>query len=91
MATAMSTLVGVGTAAASPTTDGCRSGFVGHTLTDWADLGYPNAPRAVDDPANGGNGDGYACGRQLGGGTSKKTPSGKVLYEFYDNNLPPAG
>ena len=80
----------VGVASAHPLTDGCPSGFPGQTLDAWAAQGYPNAPRFTDDPANGGNGDTIVCGRELGNGTAKKNPRGQVLYEFRDNNLPPA-
>jgi hypothetical protein len=47
-----------------------------------------NAPQYVDNPANGGNGDGIVCGNLLGQGTDKKNPTGGDVYQFRDNNLP---
>jgi hypothetical protein len=68
--------------------NGCPSGYVAHTLEEWAALGHANAPRQVDSPANGGNGDDVVCGRLLGQGTDKKNPSGGDVYEFRDDQLP---
>ena len=38
----------------------------------------------LDDPASGGNGDGFVCGIPLG---NRATPSGNQLYEFFDNQF----
>lgn len=52
-------------------------------VADLAALGY-RAPGIVDDPANGGNGDGFVCGVPSGNQT---TPRGTQLYLFFDNSL----
>jgi len=68
------------------TNSGCPSGYVAKTLAEWASGGYTRAPAFVDNPANGGNGDGIVCGNDIG----KKDPSNPSLqlYQFRDNNVP---
>lgn len=80
--------VSVGSARADAPSSGCPRGYVAHTLSEWAALGHVNAPQYVDNPANGGNGDGIVCGNLLGQGTDKKNPTGGDVYQFRDNNLP---
>jgi hypothetical protein len=55
-------------------------------VDDLTPLGY-RVPAIVDDPANGGNGDGVICGVPLGNQT---TPWGGQLYLFFDNQFGPA-
>ena len=66
--------------------EGCPSGYVAMTLAEWAALGPYHVPALVDNPANGGNGDGIVCGNDIG----KKDPSNSSiqLYAFRDNNVP---
>src|SRR5262245_13918235 len=82
-----------GPAAADPPSNGCptgnRASDVEHGIlllagADLAPLGY-RLPGLLDDPANGGNGDGYVCGIPLG---NRTTPHGTQLYEFFDNQGP---
>jgi hypothetical protein len=75
-------------ATAGPPSNGCPAGFTARTVDQWAALGYPHAPAILDDPSYGGNGDGIVCGLELGAGTANNHPSGLVLYEFMDNQLP---
>jgi hypothetical protein len=79
-------------AAAAPPNTACATGNRrsdephGILLLSVSDLiasGY-HVPAIVDDPANGGNGDGFVCGIPLGNQT---TPSGNQLYGFSDNQL----
>jgi hypothetical protein len=89
-------VLGVSTeAAAGPPTNGCatenRTSEVDHgmlyfAVADLAALGY-RVPGIIDDPANGGNGDGFVCGVPQGNQT---TPRGTQLYFFSDNVLGPA-
>jgi hypothetical protein len=81
-------------AAADPPSDGCatgnRSSDVQHgilhlAVAELAPLGY-RLPGILDNPANGGNGDGFVCGIPLG---NRTTPSGNQLYDFFDNHLAP--
>jgi hypothetical protein len=55
-------------------------------VDDLTPLGY-RVPAIVDDPANGGNGDGVICGVPLG---NQMTPWGGQLYLFFDNQFGPA-
>ncbi len=60
----------------------------GHQLLDVAELtalGY-RLPAILDDPANGGNGDGFVCGVARGNQT---TPFGGQIYGFIDNQFFP--
>ena len=75
---------GVIPAAADPPSNGCatgnRKGDVDHgilyfSVAEMTALGY-HGPEFADDPANGGNGDGYVCGIPLGNLT---TPRGSGL------------
>ena len=81
-------------AAADPPSNGCptgnRASDVDHgiLLLSVADLtasGH-HVPALIDDPANGGNGDGFVCGIPIGNQT---TPSGDQLYGFSDNQFSP--
>jgi hypothetical protein len=82
-----------GTAAvAAPPNTGCSNGNEntehGHLLlavADLAALGYL-LPLRLDDPANGGNGDGFVCGAPMG---NRTTPFGGQLYLFSDNQFFP--
>jgi hypothetical protein len=54
-------------------------------VDDLLALGY-RLPGILDDPANGGNGDGYVCGIAMG---NRTTPFGGQLYLFSDNQFVP--
>ena len=82
-------------AAGDPPSNGCatgnrssdvQQGVLYLAVADLAPLGY-RLPGLVDDPANGGNGDGFVCGIPLG---NRTTPSGHQLYDFFDNQLGPS-
>ena len=89
-------VVGVSTqAVADRPTNGCATenrtsevdhGMLQFAVTDLTALGY-RVPGIIDDPANGGNGDGFVCGVPMGNLT---TPGGNQLYLFFDNVLGPA-
>jgi len=97
MAAAVAAAVtGVSTPASADTpTNGCatenRANEVDHgmlylSVADLTADGY-RVPAIIDDPANGGNGDGFVCGVPQGNQT---TPRGTQLYFFSDNVLGPA-
>ena len=50
------------------------------------DAGY-RGPAFLDDPVNGGNGDGFICGRPI---ENQTRPDGSTLYDWWDNRFPPA-
>jgi hypothetical protein len=81
-------------AAADPPTSGCatgnrssdvQQGILHLAVADLTPLGY-RLPGLLDNPANGGNGDGFVCGIPLG---NRTTPAGNQLYDFFDNQLVP--
>ena len=79
-------------AVAEPPNTGCTVGNQntehGYQLLDLAELlaiGY-RLPGILDDPANGGNGDGLVCGLPMG---NRISPRGNQLYLFIDNQFSP--
>jgi hypothetical protein len=79
----------------TPKITGCPEGF--QTLTIAYLVGQSSnyhAPGIIDDPVNGGNGDGVVCGKEIGPERSAHLCGGPcvvpVLYEFGDNNKTPA-
>jgi hypothetical protein len=78
-------------AAAVPTETGCPSASQVLSVAELTTLGY-RVPAIIDDPANGGNGNGLVCGqplpeayRQATCGPDCPVP---VIYLFRDDNLP---
>jgi hypothetical protein len=77
----------------NPLTNGCASGFEALNLVDLAPHGY-KAPSQLDDPANGGNGDGIVCGRPFTPQEqAARFPNAAVpvIFDFVDNSLPSVG
>jgi len=65
--------------------NGCSQGY------QWMEVGVGDAdrptPRIVDDPANGGNGDGIVCARALGDGVFHTFPGRPdTIYKWMDNS-----
>lgn len=77
-------------AAATPVDNGCPAAASLLSVAQLEATGPYQLPRFLDDPANGGNGDGWVCGFPLPdaiyGGTLDFT-----IYQFYENNLPAEG
>ncbi len=80
---------------ATPTVTGCPAAYQALTLTYLAQQS-PNyhLPALLDDPANGGNGDGIVCGKPLSPLRQAHICGGPcdvpLLYAFSDNSLTPA-
>ncbi len=77
----------------NPLTNGCPSGFEALAVGDLTPYGY-ELPSFLDDPANGGNGDGTVCGKPLAPQEqAARFPNAHVpiIFDFRDNNLPPFG
>jgi hypothetical protein len=83
-------------AAAAPPANGCATGNrasdVDHgmlllVVAELTTAGY-RVPAIVDDPANGGNGDGFVCG--VPQGHLKASDGVRQLYLFFDNQFGPA-
>jgi hypothetical protein len=89
--------VGTGTAdqtaipfqSGNPQTNGCSAGTEALALSDLTPYGY-KVPATVDDPANGGNGDGIVCGRPWSAAEQEaRLPDAAVpvVFDFSDNHL----
>jgi hypothetical protein len=80
-------------AVATPPETGCSAGFQTLSVSWLESRGPYQLPARLDDPANGGNGDGLVCGKPINPTRTAKlcgTPCDvPVLYEFGDNNLTP--
>jgi len=76
-----------------PLTNGCAGGWQALELTDLTPYGY-KVPSQLDDPANGGNGDGIVCGKPMTPQEqAARFPSAAVpvVFNFVDNSLPSVG
>ncbi len=76
-----------------PLTNGCASGWEALQLSDLGRYGY-HVPFAIDNPANGGNGDGVVCGKPwTPAEMAAREPGARVpvIFDFVDNNLPSVG
>jgi hypothetical protein len=74
-------------APALPTETGCPSAFQVLSVAKLTAQGY-RAPAIVDDPANGGNGNGLVCGLPLPQQACGPDCPVPVFYQFGDDNLP---
>lgn len=79
----------VGASAATPTDDGCPSSSSLISVAYLESIGDYSVPGSLDDPANGGNDDGWVCAFPLPSavGTAWGAP-GFQVYMFFENNLP---
>jgi hypothetical protein len=76
-----------GPASALPTETGCPSGFQVLSVAELTAQGY-RVPAILDDPANGGNGNGLVCGLPLPQQACGPDCPVPVFYQFSDDNLP---
>ena len=77
----------------NPLTNGCAGGWEALELTNLAPYGY-KVPSQLDDPANGGNGDGTVCGKPwTPQEQAARLPDSAVpvVFDFVDNSLPSVG
>jgi hypothetical protein len=76
----------------TPVETGCAAGFPLFIVADLLKLGY-QAPAVIDDPANGGNGNGYVCGHAFPAAATKPLcpidpcPVA-ILYDWRDDQNP---
>ena len=87
--TALLVMAPAGAAAATPVADGCPASSELISVAELEASGPYQLPRAIDDPANGGNGDGWICAFPLPDAASGG--SGFTLYQFHENNLKAQG
>lgn len=75
-----------------PLTNGCPSGWEALSLVDLQLYGYHAF--LIDDPLNGGNGDGIVCGKPFAPQEqAARLPNAfvPVVFDFEDNSLPSVG
>jgi hypothetical protein len=73
-----------------PVANGCPAGFEAIQVADFP--AEYRVPARLDDPANGGNGDGVVCGKPLNQQEQAvRLPGAEVLiFNFRDNTLTPS-
>ena len=74
------------TVSASPTVDGCPTSGALTSVAYLESLGDYHVPARIDDPANGGNGDGYVCAFLLPAAVQDAWGSADPIYMFNENN-----
>jgi hypothetical protein len=76
----------------NPLVNGCPAGYEALQLSDLALYAY-HLPFLLDNPANGGNGDGVVCGKPLSAqeqATRFPNVPVPIIFEFGDNGLTPS-
>ena len=76
-------------AAATPVDNGCPASGALTSVAALEAVGPYMVPRAIDDPANGGNGDGWVCAFALPDAT--RHGGEFVIYQFHENSLKAEG
>lgn len=76
--------------AGTPVETGCPASAELTELVDF-DASIYRLPVRLDDPANGGNGDGWICAFPLPDATRVAMGAAHTIYQFYENNLPAEG
>jgi hypothetical protein len=73
--------------ATTPVQNGCPASAELTSVEDLASQGPYQLPGRLDDPANGGNGDGWVCAFPLPEAMSEAMGVEFTLYQFFENNL----
>ena len=76
-------------AAATPVENGCPASAELTSVAALEASGPYQLPRRLDDPANGGNGDGWICAFPLP--EAVQAAGGVQIYQFFENNLKAQG
>jgi hypothetical protein len=77
--------------ATTPVQDGCPASSELISVAYLESVGPYQLPGRIDDPANGGNGDGWVCGFPLPEAASHAFGAGFTIYQFHENNLKAEG
>jgi hypothetical protein len=79
--------------ALTPPVSGCPAGYQTLDVATLLTIGY-RVPALLDDPANGGNGDGLVCGKPINPVKAALLCGGPcgvpVLYYFRENSVTPS-
>jgi hypothetical protein len=77
--------------AATPVTNGCPASAQLVSVAWLETQGPYQLPARLDNPANGGNGDGYVCAFPLPEAVSDVNGVSFTIYQFFEDNLPAQG
>ena len=72
--------------ATTPAENGCPASAPLTSVADLEASGPYQLPAALDDPANGGNGDGNVCAFQLPESVSRAWGVDFTIYQFFENS-----
>jgi len=75
----------------TPVDNGCPASTELYSVAWLESQGPYRLPARLDDPANGGNGDGYVCAFPLPDAVSVAKGAPVQLYQFFEDNLPAEG
>jgi hypothetical protein len=78
-------------AATTPVDNGCPASTELYSVAWLESQGPYRLPAKLDDPANGGNGDGYVCAFPLPEAMAEAQGETITIYQFFENNLPAEG
>lgn len=84
-ATALMLLAPAAVGATTPVQDGCPAAAELTSVAELEGSGPYQLPGILDDPANGGNGDGWVCAFPLP--EAVEGGAGFTIYQFFENNL----
>lgn len=76
------------TLATTPVQNGCPASAELLSVAELESEGPYQVPAKLDDPQNGGNGDGYVCGFALPDAVSTANGADFPIYQFFEDNLP---
>jgi hypothetical protein len=79
------------TLATTPVQNGCPASAQLISVAYLKTQGPYQLPGKLDDPANGGNGDGWICAFPLPTAVSNAEGVTFTIYQFFENNLPAEG
>lgn len=77
--------------ATTPVQNGCPASGEPISVAYLESVGPYQLPAKLDDPANGGNGDGWICGFPLPQAMAEAQGADFTIYQFQENNLPAQG
>ena len=77
--------------ATTPVDNGCPASAPLTSVAALEATGPYQLPRSLDNPANGGNGDGWICAFPLPQAVSEGQGFAFTIYQFFENNLPASG
>ncbi len=79
-------------ATTTPVDNGCPASTQLYSVAWLESQGPYRVPAMLDNPANGGNGDGYVCAFPLPEAVADAHDAAvPILYQFFENNLPAEG